>query len=233
MKPLGVYVHWPFCKSKCPYCDFNSHVREGVDHRRWRAALLRELDHAAGEAPGRKVETIFFGGGTPSLMEPETVAAVIARVRELWACADTLEITLEANPTSVEADRFAALHEAGVLTLWDGACTPWPGVEIVPIDGHTRGQQIVRVAGSRGSAWYVADLMPTAAHVRIPYVMGYDIAAIETMPEKRAVLERAVADGSWVVLEHDPDVAMARPAAEGDDFTWAERVPADTGAATR
>ena len=130
-------------------------------------------------------------------------------------------------------ENYDALHEAGVLTLWEGACTPWPGVEIVPIDGHTRGQQIVRIAGSRGSAWYVADLMPTAAHVRIPYVMGYDIAAIETMPEKRAVLERAVADGSWVVLEHDPDVAMARPAAEGDDFTWAERVPADTGAATR
>ena len=114
MTPLGVYVHWPFCKSKCPYCDFNSHVREATDQRRWRDALLRELAFAASEAPGRRVETIFFGGGTPSLMEPETVAAVIARVRELWACADSLEITLEANPTSVEAARFAALRQAGV-----------------------------------------------------------------------------------------------------------------------
>ena len=82
--PLGVYVHWPFCKSKCPYCDFNSHVRDGVEQARWRAALLRELEHGAREAPGRRVETMFFGGGTPSLMEPETVAALIARTKELW-----------------------------------------------------------------------------------------------------------------------------------------------------
>ena len=112
--PLGVYVHWPFCKSKCPYCDFNSHVRDGVEQARWRDALLRELEHAAREAPGRRVETVFFGGGTPSLMPPDTVAAVIARIRELWDHAPEIEITLEANPTSVEAGRFAALAEAGV-----------------------------------------------------------------------------------------------------------------------
>ncbi|TAJ35633.1 MAG: coproporphyrinogen III oxidase [Reyranella sp.] len=113
-QPLGVYVHWPFCKSKCPYCDFNSHVRDGVEQARWRDALLKELEHAAREAPDQRVETIFFGGGTPSLMAPETVAAVIARTRELWDCAADVEITLEANPTSVEARRFAALAEAGV-----------------------------------------------------------------------------------------------------------------------
>ena len=112
--PLGVYVHWPFCKSKCPYCDFNSHVREGVEQARWRAALLRELEHAAREAPDRRVETMFFGGGTPSLMEPGTVAALIARTRQLWDSAPEIEITLEANPTSVETSRFAALAEAGV-----------------------------------------------------------------------------------------------------------------------
>ena len=112
--PLGVYVHWPFCKSKCPYCDFNSHVRDGVEQARWRTALLRELEHAAREAPDRRVETMFFGGGTPSLMEPETVAALIARTRQLWDSALEIEITLEANPTSVEASRFAALAEAGV-----------------------------------------------------------------------------------------------------------------------
>ena len=112
--PLGVYVHWPFCKSKCPYCDFNSHVRDGVEQTRWRNALETELEHAAREAPGRRVETIFFGGGTPSLMAPETVDAVIARAKALWDCAPEVEITLEANPTSVEAARFAALAEAGV-----------------------------------------------------------------------------------------------------------------------
>ena len=112
--PLGVYVHWPFCKSKCPYCDFNSHVRDGVDQSRWREALLKELDHAAREAPDRRVETMFFGGGTPSLMEPATVGAVIERVKALWDTAADVEITLEANPTSVEASRFAALAQAGV-----------------------------------------------------------------------------------------------------------------------
>ena len=112
--PLGVYVHWPFCKSKCPYCDFNSHVRDGVEQVRWRKALLVELEHAAREAPERRVETMFFGGGTPSLMEPETAAAVIERTRELWDTARDVEITLEANPTSVEAGRFAALAQAGV-----------------------------------------------------------------------------------------------------------------------
>jgi len=115
--PLGVYVHWPFCKSKCPYCDFNSHVREGIDQERWRKALLTELEHAAREAPGRQVETMFFGGGTPSLMDPATVAVLIERVKDLWDVARDLEITLEANPTSVEAGRFAALAQAGVNRL--------------------------------------------------------------------------------------------------------------------
>ena len=116
-EPLGVYIHWPFCKSKCPYCDFNSHVRDGVRHERWRNALLAELEHAAREAPGRRVEAVFFGGGTPSLMEPATVSALIGRVTSLWDTAPDVEITLEANPTSVEAGRFAALAQAGVNRL--------------------------------------------------------------------------------------------------------------------
>jgi oxygen-independent coproporphyrinogen-3 oxidase len=111
---FGIYVHWPFCRSKCPYCDFNSHVRERVDHTRWRKALLRELEHCAADARGREVTSIFFGGGTPSLMEPETVAALIARVRELFPVVEDVEITLEANPTSVEIDKFRAFRAAGV-----------------------------------------------------------------------------------------------------------------------
>ena len=111
---FGIYVHWPFCLSKCPYCDFNSHVRDSVDHDRWRTALLAELDHYADRTPGRTVTSIFFGGGTPSLMEPSTAAAVIDRVANRWTVAPDVEITLEANPSSVEADRFADLAAAGV-----------------------------------------------------------------------------------------------------------------------
>ncbi|MEE9209919.1 MAG: radical SAM family heme chaperone HemW, partial [Kiloniellales bacterium] len=111
---FGIYVHWPFCRAKCPYCDFNSHVRAAVDHGRWRAALLAELDHYAETTPGRHVTSVFFGGGTPSLMEPETVAAVIDRIGARWRLAQDAEISLEANPTSVEAERFAAFRAAGV-----------------------------------------------------------------------------------------------------------------------
>ena len=114
---FGVYVHWPFCAAKCPYCDFNSHVRQGVDQDRWRRALVRQVAAAAAETPGRRVDTVFFGGGTPSLMPPETVAAVIAAVRAAWDLAPDAEITLEANPTSVEAGRFRGYAQAGVNRL--------------------------------------------------------------------------------------------------------------------
>ncbi|HZH26574.1 MAG TPA: radical SAM family heme chaperone HemW [Azospirillaceae bacterium] len=111
---FGVYVHWPFCLQKCPYCDFNSHVRERIDQDRWRAALLTEIDHWAGLTAGRTVTSVFFGGGTPSLMPPATVAAVLDRIAGRWTVAPDVEVTLEANPTSVEAGRFAAYRVAGV-----------------------------------------------------------------------------------------------------------------------
>lgn len=111
---FAVYVHWPFCKSKCPYCDFNSHVRASIDEARWQKALLAELDHYGAETRGRTVTSVFFGGGTPSLMAPETVGAVLDRVAALWPLDPRIEITLEANPTSVEAERFAGFRAAGV-----------------------------------------------------------------------------------------------------------------------
>jgi oxygen-independent coproporphyrinogen-3 oxidase len=114
---FGLYLHWPFCRSKCPYCDFNSHVRERIDQGRWRQALLAELDHYASETRGRRLASIFFGGGTPSLMEPATAAALIERAARHWSVGPELEITLEANPTSVEAANFAALAAAGVNRL--------------------------------------------------------------------------------------------------------------------
>ena len=113
-EPLALYVHWPFCVSKCPYCDFNSHVRDSVEQEVWRAALLADLRHETAVLPGRRVASIFFGGGTPSLMPAATVAAVIAEAAALWGLTDDCEITLEANPNSVEVAAFADLAAAGV-----------------------------------------------------------------------------------------------------------------------
>src|ERR1043165_9766172 len=111
---LALYVHWPFCVSKCPYCDFNSHVRESVDQERWRSALLADLAYETRQTSGRRLGSIFFGGGTPSLMAPATVAALIAAAERHWGFAPGIEISLEANPSSVEAARFADLAAAGV-----------------------------------------------------------------------------------------------------------------------
>jgi oxygen-independent coproporphyrinogen-3 oxidase len=114
---FAVYIHWPFCLSKCPYCDFNSHVAASIDQPRWRAALLRELGHFAALKSGATVTSIFFGGGTPSLMEPATAGALIERVAELWPVAPDLEVTLEANPSTVEAGRFRDFRAAGINRL--------------------------------------------------------------------------------------------------------------------
>ncbi|MGF1550761.1 MAG: radical SAM family heme chaperone HemW [Sphingomonadaceae bacterium] len=111
---LALYIHWPFCISKCPYCDFNSHVRRSVDEAAWRGALLADLAHEAALLPGRRLGSIFFGGGTPSLMPPATVAALIDAAAGHWEIASDIEITLEANPSSAEASRFAGLATAGV-----------------------------------------------------------------------------------------------------------------------
>ena len=112
---FGVYVHWPFCAAKCPYCDFNSHVRhKPVDQDRYASAFERELKEAARRSPGETVTSIFLGGGTPSLMEPETVGRILDAVAANWTVADGAEITLEANPSSVEATRFRGYRAAGV-----------------------------------------------------------------------------------------------------------------------
>ena len=112
---FGVYVHWPFCLSKCPYCDFNSHVRHtAIDEDRFARAFAREIETTAGRVPGRDVSSIFLGGGTPSLMQPRTVGAILDAIGKHWRIADGAEVTLEANPTSVEATRFAGYRSAGV-----------------------------------------------------------------------------------------------------------------------
>jgi putative oxygen-independent coproporphyrinogen III oxidase len=114
-RSFGIYVHWPFCRSKCPYCDFNSHVREAIDEGAWTRALLQTLDRQAGEIGARRsVGSVFFGGGTPSLMSPRSVGAVLDRIARHWQLGADAEVTLEANPTSVEAEKFLGFGAAGV-----------------------------------------------------------------------------------------------------------------------
>ncbi len=115
---LSLYIHWPFCRSKCPYCDFNSHVpSESVDEKRWENALLTEMSHFAAETAGKSLESVFFGGGTPSTMSPDTAAALIAAARAFWLAGPDPEVTLEANPTSVEAGKLKGFAAAGVNRL--------------------------------------------------------------------------------------------------------------------
>ena len=111
---FGLYLHWPFCASKCPYCDFNSHVAAEIDQNRWNRALLAEIERAGAQTGDRVLNSVFFGGGTPSLMEPQLVSDILDKVRATWRLANDVEITLEANPTSIESGRFSAYAEAGV-----------------------------------------------------------------------------------------------------------------------
>ena len=192
---------------------------------------------AVGVAPGDVTDVVLThlhfdhaGGATargPEGLRPRLPAARWYVQRRNWENAHAPNLRERA---SYMAENYEPLAEAGVLEFWDGPQRPWPGVEILTAEGHTRGQQLVRVEGGGRSVYFVADVIPTAAHVRIPYVMGYDMAAIETMQEKSALLTRAAAEGGWICLEHDPVTAFARPVADGEDFAWAERVPAAAGA---
>ena len=114
---FGLYIHWPFCDSKCPYCDFNSHVALSIDQAEWEKAYLLEIDRLGQETAGRRLDTVFFGGGTPSLMKPDVVAAIIDRIKTTWTMRNRPEITLEANPGSIEAGRFAGYRDAGVTRI--------------------------------------------------------------------------------------------------------------------
>lgn len=116
-RPFGLYIHWPYCVSKCPYCDFNSHVAKSIDHDQWVKAYITELKRSHLETPGRKLSSIFFGGGTPSLMAPGTAQAIIDTASMLWGFTPDVEITLEANPTTVEIDTFTNFKQAGINRL--------------------------------------------------------------------------------------------------------------------
>jgi putative oxygen-independent coproporphyrinogen III oxidase len=114
---FGLYIHWPFCQAKCPYCDFNSHVSRKIDQGEWLTAYLSEIDRVKALTGERVLNTVFFGGGTPSLMDPDVVHTILDRVRKTWPCANDLEVTLEANPSSVEAGRFHGYSQAGVSRI--------------------------------------------------------------------------------------------------------------------
>jgi putative oxygen-independent coproporphyrinogen III oxidase len=150
-EPLAIYIHWPFCRSKCPYCDFNSHVRESVDAARWTRALLADLDHQAELTPGREVGSVFFGGGTPSLMPPETAAALLDGVRSHWTVMPEVEVTLEANPNSAEADRFHAFAVAGVNRLSLGVQALDPAALRLLGRAHDRGEAVAAIERARNT----------------------------------------------------------------------------------
>ena len=114
---FGLYIHWPFCQAKCPYCDFNSHVAREIDQSRWLSAYLSEINRYGETLSGRVLNSVFFGGGTPSLMNPDVVAAILDRIRRTWPTANDLEVTLEANPGSVEAGKFRAFAQSGVSRI--------------------------------------------------------------------------------------------------------------------
>lgn len=192
------------------------------------------LEHslrAAGVAPADITDVLlthlhFDHAGGATRREGEQLVPTFPNAK-YWVQRRNWENAHAPNPrerASYLSENFDPLEAAGVLGLVDGAAELWPGIQLVLADGHTRGQQLIRASGGGETLYFVADLIPTAAHVRIPFVMGYDMAAIETMTEKRSLLERAVAERAWIVLEHDPDTALARPAAKGDDFTWNERI---------
>ena len=206
-EPLALYVHWPFCVSKCPYCDFNSHVRDSVDQAVWRDALLADLRHEAGVLPGRTVGSIFFGGGTPSLMPPETVAAVIAEADALWGLADDVEITLEANPNSVEVANFADLAAAGVNRVSIGVQSFDP--EVLEFLGRAHSEDEARRAIAAAQAHF--------ARVSFDLIYarpGQSLAAWES--ELAGALAFGTDHLSLYQLTIEPGTRFATLAAKGD-----------------
>ncbi len=214
---FGIYVHWPFCRAKCPYCDFNSHVREAIDQRRWRDALLAELAHYAeqtqGKTGGRSVTSIFFGGGTPSLMDPETTAALIDAVKAHWRTAADLEITLEANPTSVEIERFRSFRESGVNRV---------SIGVQALD-----EQVLKFLGRQHSAGEAIRALEIgrATFPRLSFDLiyarpGQSLEAWQT--ELDTALELANSHLSLYQLTIEPGTAFEQRVARGDFQTLPE-----------
>jgi putative oxygen-independent coproporphyrinogen III oxidase len=204
---FGVYIHWPFCLSKCPYCDFNSHVRrEPIDEARWAHALAAEIAATAERVPGRVVSTVFLGGGTPSLMQPRTVGAVLETIAGHWQVAPDVEITLEANPTSVEAERFRGYRSAGVNRVSLG---------VQALDDRA-----LIALGRTHSAREALEAVGVAGAVFERYSFDLIYARPEQSPEQwsrelRAALARAVEHVSLYQLTIEPETPFATLHAAG------------------
>ena len=206
MTALALYIHWPFCVSKCPYCDFNSHVREAVDHAQWHDALLADLAYEATLTPGRTVTSVFFGGGTPSLMPPAIVAALLDATARHWRIAPDIEITLEANPSSVEAARFADLARAGVNRVSLGL--------------QSLDDEALRFLGRAHDATEGQAALATAqaCFPRVSFDLIYALPG-QTLGQWQAELARALAFGtehlSLYQLTVEPGTRFATEAAKG------------------
>jgi putative oxygen-independent coproporphyrinogen III oxidase len=224
LEPLALYIHWPFCRSKCPYCDFNSHVRDRVDEERWTLALLTDLAGQAELVPDREVVSVFFGGGTPSLMPPPTVAALIERVRALWPVAPDLEVTLEANPNSAEAEGFAAFAEAGVNRLSLGIQSLDPDALRFLGRAHDRDEAIAAIRLARSIfRRYSFDLIYARP--------GQTVAAWRA--ELDAALDLAGEHLSLYQLTIEPGTAFGNRAARGEPLAADEDVAAALFEATQ
>ena len=203
---FGLYLHWPFCQAKCPYCDFNSHVANAIDQDRWARAFTRQIRAAAELVPERKVDSVFFGGGTPSLMAPSTVQAILDEIRACWSISNDWEVTLEANPTSVEAERFGRYREAGVnrLSL---------GVQSL-IDGDLKRLGRLHTVEEARKAFRIAR----STFERVSFDMIYarqDQTLAEWNAELDEALDMAIDHLSLYQLTIEPETAFGRRFAAG------------------
>ncbi|MFN3274742.1 MAG: radical SAM family heme chaperone HemW [Paracoccus sp. (in: a-proteobacteria)] len=203
---FGLYVHWPFCAAKCPYCDFNSHVVAAVDQARWARALASEITRLAEELPGRHLDSIFFGGGTPSLMLPETVDVVLRAARAAWGFGNQIEITLEANPTSVEGGRFRGFAEAGINRLS-------MGIQALRDDDLRRLGRMHSVAEARAAFDIARNAFDRVSFDLIYARQGQSRNAWQT--ELREALGMAMDHLSLYQLTVEPGTAFGRRAAAG------------------
>jgi putative oxygen-independent coproporphyrinogen III oxidase len=216
---FGLYIHWPFCLSKCPYCDFNSHVREKVDQRRWKEALLRELESVAEINQNATLSSIFFGGGTPSLMEPDTVAALLEKVNTLFSPSIDIEVTLEANPSTVESNRFKAFYDAGINRLSIGvqslddkalsflgrhhsAKEALQALEIASSYFPRYSFDLIYGRPNQAAASWKAELLEA-----LTYAKGH-LSLYQLTIEPQTVFATRFARGEKLVLEDDPAVAL-------------------------